>query len=118
MTKAKIQPFCRANINILRYYDSEIIFPRSVTERNIALYLFKNHFCLIWKLQGVSFNQASQELKNIFKIVDTYVTEIVNSHFKYEFIPKKIESHLTNFIVNDLKTHNTDRTRPYVFCFY
>ena len=25
---------------------------------------------------------------------------------------------MTNFIVDDLETHNTDRTRPYVFCFY
>ena len=31
---------------------------------------------------------------------------------------KKIDSHLTNFIVYDLETHNTDRARPYVFCFY
>ena len=37
---------------------------------------------------------------------------------KYEFIPKKIESHLTNFIVYDLETHNTDRAKPYMFCFY
>ena len=25
---------------------------------------------------------------------------------------------MTNFIVYDLQTHNTDRARPYVFCFY
>ena len=25
---------------------------------------------------------------------------------------------MTHFIVYDLETHNTDRTRPYVFCFY
>ena len=31
---------------------------------------------------------------------------------------KKIESHFTNFITYDLETHNTDRARPYVFCFY
>ena len=30
----------------------------------------------------------------------------------------KVESHLTNFIVHDLETHNTDRARPYVYCFY
>ena len=30
----------------------------------------------------------------------------------------KIDSHLTNFIVYDLETHNMDRARPYVFCFY
>ena len=40
------------------------------------------------------------------------------SHFKYEFIPKKIESYLTNFLVYDLETQNTDRNRTYVFCFY
>ena len=119
MTKARIQPFCRAkNIN-LGYYDGERVFPRSVTERDNALYLFNNHFCLIWKYENISSKQAKQELKDNFKIVDSYITaENVNSHFKYEFIPKKIESHLTNFIVYDLETHNANRARPYVFCFY
>ena len=64
MTKASIQPFCRANNSNLGFYDGERVFPRSVTDRNNALYLYKNHFCLIWKSQGVSFNQAVQELKN------------------------------------------------------
>ena len=83
------------------------------------MFLYNFHFCLIWKSQGVSFNQAIQELKDNFKIVDNYITEEnVNSHFKYEFIPKEIESHLANVNVYDLETHNTDRTRPYVFCFY
>ena len=69
--------------------------------------------------EGVSFNQAILELKENLKIVDFFITEEnVNSHFKYEIIPKKIESHLTNFIVYYLKTHNTDRARPFVFCFY
>ena len=31
---------------------------------------------------------------------------------------KKIESHLTNFIIYDLETHNTDRARLYVLWFY
>ena len=52
-------------------------------------------------------------------MVDNYITqENVKSHFKYEFIPKKIESHLTNFIVYDLETHNTDRARLYNMTFY
>ena len=42
----------------------------------------------------------------------------VISLFNYEFIPKKIESQLTNFVVYDLETHNADRASPYVFCFY
>ena len=44
--------------------------------------------------------------------------ENVKSNFKYEFIPNKIEYHLTIFFVYDLETHNTDKARPYVFCFY
>ena len=35
----------------------------------------------------------------------------MNSH-------QKFESHLTIFFVYNLETHNTDRARPYVFCFY
>ena len=119
MTKARIQPFCKANNINLGYYDENRVFPRTVTNRESDLYLYNNHFCLIWKSQGVSFNQAIQELKENFKMVDNYITEEnVNSHFKYEYKPKKIESHLANFIVYDLETHNTDRARPYVFCFY
>ena len=119
MTMARIQP-CLKKLDIdLGYYNGERVFPRTVTNRDSALFLYNNHFCLIWKSQGVSFNQAIEELKNYFKIVDNYITEEnVNSHFKYEFTPKKIESHLTNFIVYDLETHNTDRARPYNMTVY
>ena len=119
MTMAKIQPFCRANNINLGYFNNDRVFPRTATNGDSALYLYNNHFCLIWKSQGVSFNQAIQELKNSFKVVDIYITdENVKSHFKYEFIPKKIESHLTNFIVYDLETHNTDRARTYNMTLY
>ena len=119
LTMARIQPFCGANNINLGYYNNDRVFPRTVTNRDSALHLCNNHFCSIWKSQGVSFNQAIQELKNNFKIVDNYITdENVNSHFKYEFTPKKIESHLTIFIVYDLETHNTDRARSYNMTFY
>ena len=119
MTKARIQPFCRANNINLGYYDGNGVYPRSVTNRNSALYSYNNHFCLIWKPQGVSFNQPIQELKANFKMVDNNITEEnVNSHFKHEFTPKKIDSHLTNFIAYDLETQNTDRARPYNITFY
>ena len=119
MTKARIQPFCGANNINLGYYNDDRVFPRSVTNRDSALYLYNTHFCLIWKSHGVSFNQAITELKDIFKIVDNFITkENVNSHFEYIYKPEKIETHLSNFIVYDLETPNTDRARPYVFCFY
>ena len=44
MTKARIQPFCRANNNNLGYFDGYGVFPRSVTNRDSALFLCKNHF--------------------------------------------------------------------------
>ena len=119
MTMARFQPFCRANNNNLGYFNGDRVFPRTVTNRGSAMFLYNNHFCFIWKSEGVSFNDAIKELEDNFKIVDNYITEEnVNTHFKYEFIPKEIESHLTNFIVYDLETRNTDRARPYVFCFY
>ena len=119
MTKARIQPFCREdNIN-LGYFDGERVFPRSVTERNNALFLYNIHFSLIWKSEGVSFSQAITELKDSFKIVDNYITEEnVKSLFEYIYKPKKIQPHLTNFIVYDLETLNTDRAKPYNMTFY
>ena len=119
MTKARIQPCFRANIINLGYFDGERVFSRSVRERNKALCLYNNHFCLIWKSEGISFNQAVQQLKDNFNIVDDFITEEnVKSLFEYIYKPKKIASHLTNFFVYDLETHNTNRARPYVFCFY
>ena len=65
MTKARIQPFCRANSINLGYFDGDGVYPRSVTIRNSALFLHNNHFCLIWKSENVSFNQAITELKDL-----------------------------------------------------
>ena len=93
MTKACIQPFCKANTIKLGYFDGITVFPRLVTERNKALYLCNNRFCLIWKSQGFSFNKSIEKLEKTFKIFDNFLTEEeVNSHFKYDFLPKKIVS--------------------------
>ena len=75
MTKARIQPFCRANNINLGYYNDERVFPSTVTNRGSALYLYNNHFCLIWKSQGKNFKHAIQELKNNSKMVDNYISE-------------------------------------------
>ena len=83
------------------------------------MFLNNNHFCLIWKSENVSFNQAIKELKDNFKKVDNYKTEeIANAHFKYEFIPKKSQPHPIIFLVYGLETHNTDRARPYCTSFH
>ena len=43
--------------------------------KKIALKLHNNHFCLIWKSEGVSFNQAVKEMKYNFKLVDNFITK-------------------------------------------
>ena len=58
-------------------------------------------------------------MKDNFKNIDNFITENnFTSYFKYEFIPKKIESHLTNIFVYDIETYNTDRARPYCISCY
>ena len=61
MTKARIQPFCRANNNNKGYYDGERVFPRSVTDRNNALFLCNNNFFEYGKVKILVFNKL---LKN------------------------------------------------------
>ena len=116
---ARFQP-CLKKLGIdFGYYNGEMVFPRTVMNRDSALCLYNNHFCLIWKTQGVSFNQAIREVEDNFKMVDNYITkENVELFFQYEFIPKKTESHLNNFIVYDLETYYTDKAKPYIMTFY
>ena len=59
MTKARNQPFRRANLIKLGYFDGERVFPISVIEKNYALYLYNNRFCFLWKSESVSLIQAN-----------------------------------------------------------
>ena len=61
MTKAKFQPFCRANSINLGYSEEIRVFPRTVIEGSKASFLHNNHFCLFWKSEDVSFGQAIEE---------------------------------------------------------
>ena len=49
ITKARIQPFCRANNINLEQIDGTRVFPRSVTDGNNALFFYNNLFCLIYE---------------------------------------------------------------------
>ena len=76
--------------------------------------------CLIWKSNGISFNQAIEdELKPNFKVVDNVISDKhVGGFFKYEHKPKKVQSPLTNEIVYDLETFNKIRAVPYCSFIY
>ena len=119
MTAARIQPFCKKhNINI-GCYDGFRVCPRNITQRNIALKIHNNHFCLIWKSYNVSFDRAIRELKDNFKVVDNVISDKhVKSYIKYEYKPKKVQSQLTNMIVYDIETFSTIKCVPYANCIY
>ena len=92
MTSARIQPFCRKYIINIGCFDGSRIIPRNLTQRITSLFIYNNLFCLIWKSDGISFNQVIEnELKPKFKVVDTVVSDKhVKSFIKYEYNPKKI----------------------------
>ena len=117
MTSARIQPFCRKyNINI-GYYDGYRVYPRYITEKNIALKIHNSHFCLIWKSNGISFDKAIIELKDNFKVVDNIISDKhVKIFIKYDYKPKKVLSPLTNKVVYDVETFNKIRAVPYCSC--
>ena len=120
MTSARIQPFCRKyNINI-GCFDGTRINPRNLTQRDTSLFIYNNHFCLIWKSNGISFIQVKEnELKPNFKVVDNVISDKhVKSFIKYEYNPKKVKSPLTNIVVYDLETFNKKRAVPYCSCIY
>ena len=61
MTSTRNQPFCRKyNINI-GCSDGTRRNPRNLTQRNTSLFLYNNHFCLIWKSKNISFNQVIED---------------------------------------------------------
>ena len=84
------------------------------------MFIDDNHFCLIWKSNGISFNQVIEnELKPNFKVVDIVISDKhIKSSIKYEYNPKKVKSPLTNIVVYDLETFNKIRAVPYCSCIY
>ena len=119
MTSARVQPFCRKhNINI-GFYDGFKVCPRNITQRNTALKIHNNHFCLIWKTNGISFDRAVKELKDNFRVVDNVISDKhVKSFIKYEYKPKKVQSQITNMVVYDIETLITVKCVPYANCIY
>ena len=109
----------KTKMNQNRCFDGTRINPRNITQRNTALFIYNNHFCLIRKSNSISFSQAIEELKNDFKVVDNVISDKHGKSFiKYEYNPKKVISPLTNIVVYDLETFNKIRAVPYCSCIY
>ena len=117
MTSARIQTFCKIH-NLNKFcYDEYRVCPINITERNIAVFMYKNQFCLLWKSHGVSFNEAIEELKLNVEVADNVISgKHVESFIKYDYEPEKIQPQLTDMIVFGKGTFNTDRANPYSIC--
>ena len=47
-----------------------------ILEKNTSLFIHNNHFCLIWKSNGIGFNEViEKELKLNFKVVDNVISD-------------------------------------------
>ena len=100
MTSARLRPFCRKRIINIGCYDGFRVCPRNITQRNTALKIHNNHFYLIWKTNGISFDRALKVLKDNFRVADNVISDKHGkSYIKYEYKPKKGQSQLTNMIV-------------------
>ena len=118
MTSARVQPFCRKQYQY-GCYDGFRVCPRNITQRRTALKIHNNHFCLIWKSDGVKFDKATKELKDNLKVIDNVISDKhVKNYIKYECKPKKVQSQLTNMIVCDIETFSTIKCVPYANCIY
>ena len=120
MTSARVGSFCRKhNINI-GCFDGTRVNPRNITQRDPALKIHNNHFCLIWKSDSISSNQVIEnEIKPNLRVVDNVISDKhVKSFIKYEYNPEKVKSPLTNIVVYDLETFNKNRAVPYCSCIY
>ena len=89
MTSARIQPISKKdNINI-GCFDGRRINPRNITQRSTSLFIHINHFCLVRKSNGISFNEViEKELKPNFRVIDKCISyKPVKSFNDYEYKP-------------------------------
>ena len=77
--------------------------------------MYKVHFCLIWKSNGISFNKAMEEFKINFKVVNIALQ--INMLKVLKNMNTNLEK-LTKMIVYDIEIFNTDRSTPYAMCVY
>ena len=89
VTSARIQPFYRKyNINI-DCFDGTRTNPRNITQKNIAFKVHNNHFFLMWKSDGISFNQATKKYKITLKLlIVLYLINMLKILLNYEYKPK------------------------------
>ena len=97
----EVNQFVKSTISIkCGCFEGKKSNPRNITEKNISLFTSNNHFCLIWESNTIIFNQAIEELKLNFKVVDNVISDKhIKSPIKFEYDRKKINLQKITFCV-------------------
>ena len=112
MTQCRIPEFCkRYKIDIGIYYlKTKRILPQSVKQKNICVYIHKNHYCVIWKKnRRDSLLNGVKEIDENFKYVKNKINENnLKQRIRYRFPRHEPIDQLENVFVFDLETHNDE----------
>ena len=112
MTLAKFQPLCMKyglDIGVCNL-NSKRILPQTVKQKIICLYLYKNRFCVLWKLnRRSSLLDAVFEFEKIFRYKTTQINDIILKQVIEHKFPTSNEMNcLYNVFASDLETCNVE----------
>ena len=110
MARCRIPEFCKRYKIDIGIYDvnSKRILPWTVKQKNICVYIQRNHYCVIWKKNRKdSLLNGVQEIENNFKYVKNKINENnLKKRILYRFPIHEPINQLENVFVFDLETHN------------
>ena len=110
LTQCRIPEFCkRYKIDIgISYLKTKRILPQTVKQKNICVYIHKNHSCVIWKKNRKdSLINGVNGIGRNFKYVKNKISENnLEQRIRYRFPKHETIDQLENVFVFDLETHN------------
>ena len=110
MPRCRIPEFCKRYKIDIGIYDlnNGRILPRTVKQKNICVYIHKNHYCVIWKKnRRDSLLNGVNEIENNFKYIKNKINEkSLKQRIRYRFPKHETTDQLENVFVFDLETHN------------
>ena len=110
MPRCRIPEFCKRYKIDIGIYDlnNGRILPRTVRQKNICVYIHKNHYCVIWKKnRRDSLLNGVNEIDKNFKYVKNKINENnLKQRIRYRFPKHETIDQLENVFVFDLETHN------------
>ena len=110
MARCRIPEFCKRYKIDIDIYDlkSKRILPWTIKQKNICVYIHRNHYCVIWKKNRKdSLLNGVQEIENNFKYIKNKINENnLKQRILYRFPKYEPINQLENVFVFDLETHN------------